>query len=154
MRRSLLLVVTLGLTLALPPTASAALSANAQEEITYLLGFVESSGCEFYRNGSWHDPSSARAHLRDKYEYLAARDRVQTAEDFIERAATKSSLTGRPYQVRCGGGTVVMSNQWLRDALAHHRACSAVSAHCASRLLRDAPSLNNVASAAQLSRPL
>jgi len=53
---------------------------------------------------------------------LAARDRINTAEDFIEEAATQSSLSGQPYQIRCGGHDVVTSNQWLRDVLARYRA--------------------------------
>jgi hypothetical protein len=108
--------------LALPSVASAAPPAIAQTEINYLLGFIESSGCEFYRNGSWYDSKRAQAHLRDKYEVLAAADQISTAEDFIEKAATKSSLSGRPYQVRCGGGEAVTSNQWLRDVLTRYRA--------------------------------
>jgi hypothetical protein len=108
--------------LALLTVASAAPPAIAQTEINYLLGFVESSGCEFYRNGSWYDSKRAQAHLRDKYEMLAAADKINTAEDFIEKAATKSSLSGRSYQVRCGGGEAVTSNQWLRDVLTRYRA--------------------------------
>jgi hypothetical protein len=107
--------------LALLPVARAAPPAIAETEINYLLGFIESSGCEFYRNGSWYDSNKAQAHLRYKYEMLAASGQINTAEDFIEKAATKSSLSGRPYQVRCGGGEVVTSNQWLRDELARYR---------------------------------
>lgn len=100
---------------------SAAPLAIAQTEIEYLLGYIEKSGCEFNRNGSWYDAKSARAHLGRKYEFLRARDQIKTAEDFIEKAATKSSISGRAYEVRCGGETA-MSNPWLRDALAHYRA--------------------------------
>jgi hypothetical protein len=91
-------------------------------EINYLLGFVENSGCKFYRNGSWYDSKTAEAHLRYKYEMLAAGDQINTAEDFIEKAATKSSLSAQPYQVRCSGDEAVASNQWLRDVLARYRA--------------------------------
>jgi hypothetical protein len=107
--------------LALLTVASAAPPAIAQTEINYLLGFIESSGCEFYRNGSWYDSKRAQAHLRDKYEMLAAADQISTAEDFIEKAATQSSLSGRPYQVRCGGREAVTSKQWLRDVLTRYR---------------------------------
>ena len=94
----------------------------AQTEINYLLGFIESSACEFFRNGSWYDAKRAAAHLRDKYAMLATGDRIQTAEDFIEEAATQSSLSGRPYQVRCGSDQLAGSNQWLRDSASAHRA--------------------------------
>ena len=97
-----------------PPT-------NVQIEVNFLLGYVEGSRCEFYRNGSWHDSRTAQAHLRDKYRYLAARNLIATTEDFIERAATESSLSGQPYAVRCNGGATVTSSQWLRDELVRFR---------------------------------
>lgn len=109
------------LCLSFVPVARAEPSINAQVEVSFLLGYVEGSGCEFYRNGTWHDSRAAQAHLRDKYKYLVARNMIITAEDFIEKAATQSSFTGRPYEVRCGDGVVVSSNQWLRIELARFR---------------------------------
>jgi hypothetical protein len=93
----------------------------AQAEINYLLEFVESSGCEFYRNGTWYDSKKARTHLQSKYEILAARDRIKTAEEFIENAATRSSVSGLNYQVRCTGGKPGASAEWLRAALERYR---------------------------------
>jgi len=90
-------------------------------EVNFLLGYVEGAGCAFNRNGTWYDSRAAQAHLRDKYNYLAARGLVNTTEDFIERAATASSLSGQPYEVRCGGKAIVTTNQWLRDELARFR---------------------------------
>ena len=95
--------------------------ANVQMEVNFLLSYVEASGCEFYRNGTWHDSKSAQAHLRDKYQYLVARNLINTAEDFIVRAATESSFSGQQYEVRCNGGAPVTSNQWLRDELSRFR---------------------------------
>jgi hypothetical protein len=103
------------------PVARAEPPINVQIEVNFLLGYVEGSGCTFYRNGTWHDSRTAQAHLRDKYNYLAARNLITTTEDFIDRAATGSSLSGRPYEVRCNGGEVVTSRQWLRDELARYR---------------------------------
>jgi hypothetical protein len=137
-------VLGLVLGLALVRAAHAAPPEIAQTEINYLLGFIERSGCEFYRNGSWYDSKSAQAHLRDKYEMLAAADRIHTAEDFIEKAATESSLTGRPYQVRCSGSEAVTSNQWLRDVLARYRSSGAHDAPRSTRgaLATEAPGSN------------
>jgi len=90
-------------------------------EVDYLLQDVGTSGCEFYRNGSWYDGRRAQAHLLSKYEYLVARNLIGSAEDFIDKAATKSSLSGQAYKIRCPGHAVVESNQWLRDALARYR---------------------------------
>jgi len=104
------------------PGARAEPPAIARIEINYLLGYVEGSGCEFYRNGSWYNAKRAQAHLRDKYEYLAGRNLINIAEDFIWKAAAESSLSGRPYEVRCSGGEAVVSSQWLSKELAHYRA--------------------------------
>jgi len=118
----LCLALGLALGLALAPAAHAAPPATAQTEINYLLGFIENSACEFFRNGSWYDAKKAAAHLRGKYEILASAGRIRTAEDLIEEAGTKSGLSGLPYQVRCGGDKAVTTNQWLRDILARYRA--------------------------------
>jgi hypothetical protein len=119
LRLKLGLLVVLGF-LALP-AAHAEPPVNVQIEVNFLLGYVEGSGCSFYRNGTWHDARTAQAHLRHKYKYLAARNLITTTEDFIDRAATESSLSGQAYAVRCNGGAVVTSSQWLRDELARYR---------------------------------
>jgi hypothetical protein len=110
---------------ALLPCASAEPVSPATAEIDYLLKFVGSSACDFNRNGTWYDSKQAEAHLRLKYEYLTAHGGLTTAERFIERVATKSSLSGRPYLLRCGDGKIVTSESWLRSALAHYRASHA-----------------------------
>lgn len=102
--------------------AGAAPANRVQMEVNFLLGFVEGSGCEFQRNGTWHGSVAAQAHLRDKYRTLVARDLVDSTEQFIERAATQSSLTGQAYLVRCKGGPTISSKQWLSDELTHMRA--------------------------------
>jgi Family of unknown function (DUF5329) len=101
--------------------AMAAPAADVQAEIEYLLQRIEDSGCEFYRNGSWYNGKRARAHLYDKYQFLAAHDEISTADEFVERAATRSSITGIPYQIRCSGSAPVDSKPWLLDALAAYR---------------------------------
>ena len=102
------------------PVARAEPPASVPIEVNFLLGYIEGSGCEFYRNGTWYDSKAAQVHLRDKFKWLMARNLINTTEDFIERAATKSSISGEPYQVRCYGAPVT-SNQWLRDELARLR---------------------------------
>jgi|ERR1017187_2173569 hypothetical protein len=112
-------VLLLGLLLT--PAARAEPPTGVQIEVNFLLGYVEGSRCEFYRNGTWHDSKAAQAHLRDKYKYLAAGNLINTTEQFIDRAATESSLSGQPYEVRCNGGAAVTTKQWLRDELARFR---------------------------------
>ncbi|MGZ5780673.1 MAG: DUF5329 family protein, partial [Burkholderiaceae bacterium] len=77
--------------------------------------------CQFYRNGIWYGSEKAQAHLRDKYDYLMQRNLIDTTEQFIERAATKSSFSGIQYQVKCNDGVAIYSNQWMQDELARLR---------------------------------
>ena len=42
---------------------------------------------------------------------------VSSTEQFIERAATKSSMSGKPYQVQCNNQKPVASSLWLRSEL-------------------------------------
>jgi len=78
---------------------------------------LEVSGCEFNRNGSWYTGAEAKSHLLGKLKYLEDRGAVQTAEQFIELAASSSSMSGQPYLVRCGGGAPVKSGTWLLSQL-------------------------------------
>lgn len=72
--------------LALASVANAApLPATARAEVDALLTRLQSSGCQFNRNGSWHAGAEARAHLLKKLDYLERKNLVQTAEQFIER---------------------------------------------------------------------
>lgn len=120
------MALALGLVLMSPcPAAHAAPPAIASTEINYLLDFVDRSGCMFYRNGSWYDSHQAQSHLRLKYNYLVARNRIKSAEDFIDQAATQSSVSGEAYQIRCDAGPALSSNSWLRTALSSYRASKA-----------------------------
>lgn len=92
-----------------------------QAEVNSLLAQIDKSGCQFYRNGIWYGPEKAQAHLRDKYDYLVQRNLIDTTEQFIERAATKSSFSGKQYLVKCNDGVAVKSSLWLRDELARLR---------------------------------
>ena len=112
---------TLMIGLFLLSVARAETPTNVQIEISFLLGYIEGSGCVFYRNGTWHDSKAAQAHLRDKYNYLMTANQINTTEDFIEKVATKSSFSGQPYQVRCNDGATLSSSQWLREELARLR---------------------------------
>ena len=97
----------------------------ADVEIRQLLDYLERSGCVVYRNGSWYSASDARAHLEKKYRYLLDKSWVDTTEDFIDRAATASSMSGKPYQVQCDGQKPVSSAEWLTTELQRLRGASA-----------------------------
>ena len=91
---------------------------QADKEVQYLLEFVANSGCTFVRNGSDHDPADAADHLRLKYS--RGSKYVNSAEQFIDRLATASSWTGKPYTVTCDGKTEP-SGEWLHRALDDYR---------------------------------
>jgi hypothetical protein len=91
---------------------------GVQKEIVHLLHYIENSDCIFIRNGREGTAADARNHIQKKYEYF--KDRVKTTEDFIRYAATKSSLSGTPYRVRCNGRETGTA-EWLRSELQRHR---------------------------------
>jgi len=91
---------------------------GSDAEVQYLLQFVADSGCTFTRNGSDHDSVDAADHLRLKYD--KGRRYAGSAEDFIDRLASESSWTGKPYTVNCDG-KVENSGAWLHRALEQYR---------------------------------
>ena len=93
------------------------LSPASRVEIESLLSRLKASGCQFYRNGSWHSSAEAQAHLLRKLDYLASKGAVASAEQFIERAATKSSVTGHAYLVKCDSNPPMQSSKWLFSQL-------------------------------------
>jgi len=103
--------------LLLPLAAQAAPSPAAKREIQTLMDALSASSCEFQRNGTWHDRDEARKHLQRKYDYLLKRGLADTAEQFIERAASESSISGRAYQVRCPGQAVQPAAAWFKAKL-------------------------------------
>lgn len=121
MRRALaalVLALSAAAALAAPP-------ADARREIDGLIAALGRSGCQFQRNGRWYPASDAQAHLRRKYDWLRKRDLVDSAEQFIARAGTQSSVSGRAYRVRCAGRAAEPSAAWLRARLAALRAAAA-----------------------------
>ena len=100
-------------------SASVAVAADSNPEIEYLLTAVGSSDCLFVRNGTEHPPAEAESHLRLKYRKGARY--ISTADDFIARIASKSSWSGRPYQILCPDDEPQLSGQWLNNQLSRYR---------------------------------
>ena len=115
-------VLLLALMAVWPAARAAELPQSAMQEIEQLLGALGSSGCRFYRNGSWYGAADAQAHLTKKYEYLRKKKLIEKAEDFIAKGGTESSKSGKPYQVQCGQEGAVESAAWLQAALRRLRA--------------------------------
>lgn len=105
----------LGLMIMVPPV-QAQTTPKAAQEIQGLLAFVEHSECRFVRNGKEYPGAQASAHLGKKLAYLEGKNRVSSAEDFIDLGATKSSMTGTAYEVRCPTG-VQPASIWLTTEL-------------------------------------
>jgi hypothetical protein len=105
-------------------TGARAETPAAAQEIDHLLHFVAASHCTFVRNGSEYPSDKARDHLVDKYRFAGSR--IATAEQFIEYLATKSSLSGQPYHVRCGKDDE-LSAAWLNTELERYRSAALVA---------------------------
>jgi hypothetical protein len=58
---------------------------------------------------------------------LLERKLLGSAEDFIALAATRSSLSGEAYGVRCGQSAPLPSAQWLRTELRGLRGAAALT---------------------------
>ena len=93
---------------------------QAAKEIDYLLSTIGQSDCVFVRNGKEYDAQDAEAHLRMKYR--RAKRYAPTTEKFIERLASKSSMSKKPYLIECNDQQRVPSGQWLTDLLSEYRA--------------------------------
>ena len=98
---------------------AAAIADNAEAEIEHLITTVGDSGCTFIRNGSHHDAEDAASHMRMKYR--RGKRYAPTAELFIERLASKSSFSGKPYAIECPGSDAVPSGEWLTARLQDYR---------------------------------
>jgi hypothetical protein len=108
---------TAALCLAFLPAMAAPPTPRVEQEVRSLLDAIGTSPCQFQRNRSWYDGAEARAHLQKKYDYLVAKNLVTTTEEFIERGATSSSISGTAYQIRCPGAAAVDSAVWLKQKL-------------------------------------
>jgi hypothetical protein len=88
-------------------------------EVEHLLGYVQSSDCIIYRNGTNYPLEKAMAHIKNKYEYF--RDKIKSTEDFIAYSATKSTMSGKYYMVTCPGSEAIRTQDWLLAELKRFR---------------------------------
>ncbi|MGB5166199.1 MAG: DUF5329 domain-containing protein [Woeseiaceae bacterium] len=95
---------------------------DVPDEIDYLLQTIGNSECTFIRNGERHEAQDAEDHLRMKYS--KARRFAPSSEKFIERLASKSYLSKKPYFIECPGEEQVPSGDWLMQRLEEYRATS------------------------------
>jgi hypothetical protein len=111
--RRALLAALLGTAAAL---AHATPSESEHRLIDTLIQRVAKMGSmTFLRNGSEYNATEAAKHMQAKYEHF--KKEIVTAEDFIERCATRSEMTGQAYRVKLGGGAIKESGEFLRAEL-------------------------------------
>lgn len=114
------LVWLLLLATALPLQAD--INAVTATELDALLQQVQTSNCVFIRNGKEHDAEDAADHLRLKLK--RGKKYVGNSEQFIDRLATKSSWTGKPYTIRCPDQAERPAGEWLHELLDDIRSSS------------------------------
>lgn len=89
-------------------------------EVNHLISAVSESGCEFVRNGKTHTAGEAVGHLQMKAK--RGKRYYDTADEFIERIASKSSWTGKPYMIQCVGKPAATAADWFTSVLTEYRA--------------------------------
>ncbi len=112
-RRSLLMSVA-----ALLPwrPVAAAPPPHEQSRIDRLIRFVETrKDMMFIRNGTEYSCADAGRFLRGKLDTMGRE--VTTAREFIERIASKSSMSGQPYHVKFADGKTMLASRFLSDEL-------------------------------------
>lgn len=101
---------------AMPPAQAAALAPTETEKIEALIAHVEGlRDAKFVRNDVEYDAKTAGKFLRGKWD--ANKAKIDTAQDFIEQAASVSSTTGKPYLIRFKEGKEVKSGEYLKEQL-------------------------------------
>jgi len=112
-RRDLLMSVA---TLLTWRAGAAAPPPHEQSRIDRLIRFVETQkDMKFIRNGTEYSCADAGRFLRGKLETMG--QEVSTAREFIERIASKSSMSGQPYHVKFANGKTMLASQFLSDEL-------------------------------------
>jgi hypothetical protein len=97
-------------------------AAPMHDEIDHLLQYLSESGCNYVRNSAEHSAQQAVEHIRKKYRYYE--DEIDSTERFIELSASRSTISGKPYTIRCPGLPEQDSNAWLNAELERYRRSS------------------------------
>jgi hypothetical protein len=94
----------------------AGLPAAEKQKIESLIASVQNlDGAVFVRNGKSYKPATAAKFLRGKWDDRS--EDVGSAAQFIDKIATRSSTTGKPYLVRFHDGREIPSAAFLRAEL-------------------------------------
>ena len=97
-------------------TPALALSDREEARVEAMLAALEQSkDVVFIRNGDEHTAAEAASHLRLKLS--KTRNRLDSAEQFIDKVGSSSSISGRPYLVREPGKGERTANAFLHELL-------------------------------------
>jgi hypothetical protein len=91
--------------------AEAGTPPEEKARIDYLLDRVSNSPYNFLRNGSRYTGIQAKGHF--EWKYSLNRGQIKTAEDFINKVATRSKISGQSYLMEHPDGRRYL----LRDLL-------------------------------------
>ncbi len=96
--------------------AGQALASTEKQKIETLIKHVgDLKDADFVRNGSSYTASNAATFLRQKWR--AKSSGINTARDFIEKVASFSGTSGKPYLIRFKDGTEIKSRDFLLSTL-------------------------------------
>lgn len=88
------------------------LPAAEKQKIETLIKHVgDLKDAKFVRNGSTYEPATAVRFLRGKWD--ANKAEVKTVRDFIDKVASKSDTSGKPYLMRFNDGKEIPSREFL-----------------------------------------
>jgi hypothetical protein len=97
-------------------SSAQALPLQEETRVNALLSELEKrSTLVFIRNGDTYSAAEAVEHLKLKLSHT--RDRLQTAEQFIDKVASSSSISGKPYLVRESGKGEQKAGDFLHELL-------------------------------------
>src|SRR5438093_1149215 len=115
MKRQFKLILIFAFTLASSDFSFAqaqTLSNSEKQKIEALIKQVANlKDAKFVRNGSAYNADSAATFLRRKWE--ANDSEVKTARDFIDKVASFSGTSGKPYLIRFEDGGEIKSRDFL-----------------------------------------
>lgn len=94
------------------PLAAADEKNRIESLITHIEGLKDAN---FIRNGKSYDSKNAAKFLRGKWEAKAKE--IKTAEEFIDKVASVSGTTGKPYLIRFKDGREVPCGTYLKGQL-------------------------------------
>src|SRR5881398_1910996 len=80
----------------------------------------------FIRNGKEYDCEAAADHMQLKWSY--AKGQIKTARQFIDKIASASSQSGKPYLIRFKDGKEIKSGDFLTQQLDRLEGKSGISA--------------------------